>query len=310
MLLIHPGFPKTGTTYLQHLVRHEEWYVGAEKTDAASTHLSSAARGVSSVHALSEAVGNIAERAAKGGPVLMSEEAILSLRPYEIAFKIGLYRRIGAQEVKDSGLHEPAHKLVQIAGAVQGTERAWLLTVRRHRDWCRSYYRYTLSELGPHRAGVYLQALAAAQTIGGPLYAPTIRLIRALDPEAPLVVVPMEAIIAPAHQAEVTRLFAERFGLDMPLAASGVSVNASTTPLPSAYMRFVSGMTHLPLPGPLRQVGRTAEGMLRARLAGMARSDTTPFDSGIAQMADTFRQDVACLQSHCPFDLQAFGYVA
>lgn len=308
MLVIHPGYPKTGTTFLQTLLKDREWYFGLLSGDATSKRFCDAVRGNNRSDSFPEIVREIVARVTPGQSTLLSEEALLSLRPYEIAYQVGLYSNLDAQNVKAGALEEPVHKLLNVAEAVRETDRAWLLTVRRHRDWCRSYYRYTLSELGQRRAALYLASLAQAQVVGGPLYSPTIRLIRAIDPDAPLLVLPMEALVDPAHQAEVTRFFAERFGLDVPLISGGAAVNASTPPLPAAYTRFVRSMSHISWPGPPRRAARTLESLVHSSLDRVARGDTAKFEAGIACLAGSFQRDVAALQAHSPFDLKAFGY--
>jgi hypothetical protein len=311
MLVIHPGFPKTGTTYLQQVLRTQDWYFGAEKSDPVSTRLSEAARTAIPAVALTQVVRDIAGRSAPGRSVWLSEEAILSPRPYEIAYKIGLYPGISPLNIENSAWLEPTQKLLHVAAAVQGTERSWLLTVRRHQNWCRSYFRYTLGELGARRGAVYLGGLADARAVGGPLFAPTIELIRALDPEAPLVVLPMEALTTSAYQQAAKDFFAAQFGLHVPLTATPTTiVNPSAPPLPATYSRFVRHMTHMPFPKPLRRAGFALERWVRKRVGSRTWDGVEEFEAGIEWMSGLFREDTKVLQAYCPFDLAEFAYEA
>lgn len=323
MLIIHPGFIKTGTTYLQNLVQNEEWFVGFEKQDSLSRRLSWAVRHASGIphpergSSLSDLVAEMVQLRPLGAPTFFSEEAILAPRPYEVSFKIGLYKSIGRYRsalddlvLKGGSLDEPATKLAQVARSVQGVERTWLLTIRRHDAWCRSYYRYSLSELGPERGALFLQALAAMRSLCGPLFFPTLELLRTLDPEAPIVVLPMEVMVDPQYQTSASEFFEREFGLQIPFSKADRVVNASNDPIPSSYTKFVRSMTFKPIPLPLRRVGRSMESAIRRDILPIfAKSGKiNALEAGFPRLHEAFKEDVTLLQPYCPFDLEALGY--
>lgn len=145
MILIHPGFPKTGTTYLQKQLKDHEWFYGPTRRDAISQQLGEFSRkGSRSIQVLRDLV---CSATSLNKLTLLSEEAILSTRPHEVSCQAGIYRNQSHGRLTQRTWKTPAWKLLRIADAFAGIEHAWLFTVRRHLEWCLSFWRYSLPEL-------------------------------------------------------------------------------------------------------------------------------------------------------------------
>jgi hypothetical protein len=311
LLILHPGVPKTGTTFLQQQLKSEPWYFGPSKECETSALLSKLARAFSAAD-LDAVLEEAATAESRHGTVLISEEAFLSIRPYEMAMRIGLYRALEPAHLLSSCWTAPETKLLALVKAVAGRPHAWLFTVREHRKWCTSFYRYSLSELDPGRAGLFLANAAHAGAVGGPVFKTSIDLVRALDPSAEIIVVPMEIFTSPPRMAEFEQLMRKRLGLKIALPRDAKVENASLIALPAPYKRFVSQASVALKNKRLKRIGARAERAVGAVLSNLYLYDRSGADSALASALESaaglFAEDTKELQRLCAFDLHEIGY--
>lgn len=311
MLVIHPGFPKTGTTFLQEQLAQYDWYVGPSGRTTLSTAISQIARTGTSEQT-NAFFAQLIEKFGRSGTGLLSEEAYLSLRPHEMSLQVGMYKNARSDDFRDLWV-SPERKLIDLARAASQVDHCWLITIRKHVDWAYSYARYAIDILEPQRAGLFLRNLTISRTVGGPIYSDAVEFIHQIDPDAKVFVIPMEAFTQAEHLPQFERFLADTFSLHVGLSTDMPAVNQARTAEPRGYKRLVSSLSHRVRNKQVRGIGRRVEGAVSPVVRRLAKRpnvgrERAVFERDIQDLRDEFIADTERLQPYCPFDLKALGY--